>query len=133
MKQTFLFLLFGYILTVACNEKEEKTPTQRENLVEIKDGQYSEWYPGKKQLKFRGALDSLQQRDGKWEFYSERGLVLSMTEYRHGKRNGFSIVKYPNGRIHYRGEYLNDEQVGRWTTYDTLGKVVDEKIIEEKL
>jgi antitoxin component YwqK of YwqJK toxin-antitoxin module len=133
MKQTFLFLLLGYILTVACNEKEEKTPTQRENLVEIKDGQYSEWYPGKKQLKFRGALDSLQQRDGKWEFYSERGLVLSMTEYRHGKRNGFSIVKYPNGRIHYRGEYLNDEQVGRWTTYDTLGKVVDEKIIEEKL
>ena len=116
---------------VGCSEKTDKIPAQQEKLVEIKDGQYSEWYPGKKQLKFRGSLDSLQQRDGKWEFYSERGLVLSMTEYSHGKRNGFSIVKYPNGRIHYRGEYLNDEQVGRWTTYDTLGKVVDDKIIKE--
>jgi len=131
MKYTLLYL-FGFAVMVGCSEKTDKIPAQQEKLVEIKDGQYSEWYPGKKQLKFRGSLDSLQQRDGKWEFYSERGLVLSMTEYSHGKRNGFSIVKYPNGRIHYRGQYLNDEQVGRWTTYDMLGKVVDEKIIEEK-
>ena len=130
MKYTLLYL-FGFAVMVGCSEKTDKIPAQQEKLVEIKDGQYSEWYPGKKQLKFRGSLDSLQQRDGKWEFYSERGLVLSMTEYSHGKRNGFSIVKYPNGRIHYRGEYLNDEQVGRWTTYDTLGKVVDDKIIVE--
>lgn len=130
MKYTLLCLL-GFAVMVGCTEKTDKIPAQQEKLVEIKDGQYSEWYPGRKQLKFRGSLDSLQQRDGKWEFYSERGLVLSMTEYSHGKRNGFSIVKYPNGRIHYRGEYLNDEQVGRWTTYDTLGKVVDEKIIIE--
>ena len=131
MKHTFLPLFFSLLLTVSCKEKAASTAPQQENLVEIKDGQYSEWYPGKKQLKFRGALDSMKQRDGKWEFYSERGLVLSMTEYSHGKRNGFSIVKYPNGMIHYRGEYLNDEQVGRWTTYDTLGKVVDDKIIIE--
>ncbi|NBP28524.1 MAG: hypothetical protein EBV23_02955 [Flavobacteriia bacterium] len=130
MKYTLLYL-FGFAVMVGCSEKTDKIPAQQEKLVEIKDGQYSEWYPGRKQLKFRGSLDSLQQRDGKWEFYSERGLVLSMTEYSHGKRNGFSIVKYPNGRIHYRGEYLNDEQVGRWTTYDTLGKVVDDKIIVE--
>lgn len=130
MKYTLL-CLFGFAAMVGCTEKTDKIPAQQEKLVEIKDGQYSEWYPGRKQLKFRGSLDSLQQRDGKWEFYSERGLVLSMTEYSHGKRNGFSIVKYPNGRIHYRGEYLNDEQVGRWTTYDTLGKVVDDKIIKE--
>ncbi len=130
MKYTLL-CLFGVAVMVGCTEKTDKIPAQQEKLVEIKDGQYSEWYPGRKQLKFRGSLDSLQQRDGKWEFYSERGLVLSMTEYSHGKRNGFSIVKYPNGRIHYRGEYLNDEQVGRWTTYDTLGKVVDDKIIIE--
>lgn len=130
MKYTLL-CLFGFAVMVGCTEKTDKIPAQQEKLVEIKDGQYSEWYPGRKQLKFRGSLDSLQQRDGKWEFYSERGLVLSMTEYSHGKRNGFSIVKYPNGRIHYRGEYLNDEQVGRWTTYDTLGKVVDDKILKE--
>jgi len=128
MKHTILLLFFGLLLTVACKEKASNTPRKQENLVEIKDGQYSEWYPGKKQLKFRGALDSSQQRDGKWEFYSERGLVLSMTEYSHGKRNGFSIVKYPNGMIHYRGEYHNDEQVGRWTTFDTLGNVVDDEI-----
>ncbi|MBM3165737.1 MAG: hypothetical protein FJZ80_09785 [Bacteroidetes bacterium] len=131
MKHKFLLLLLGLVLTVACKENTEKTQSPQESLVEIKDGLYSEWYPGKKQLKFRGAIDSMGQRDGKWEFYSERGLVLSMTEYSHGKRNGFSIVKYPNGRINYRGEYSNDEQVGRWTTYDTTGKVIDEKIIQE--
>ncbi len=42
-------------------------------------------------------------------------------------REGFSLVKYPNGAMHYRGEYRNDQMVGVWTTYDEKGKVISEK------
>jgi antitoxin component YwqK of YwqJK toxin-antitoxin module len=44
-----------------------------------------------------------------------------------GLKEGFTVVKYPSGRIHYRGEYRNDTIVGLWTTYDENGKVSKEK------
>jgi antitoxin component YwqK of YwqJK toxin-antitoxin module len=36
-------------------------------------------------------------------------------------------VKYPNGAIHYRGEYKNDQMVGLWTTFNEKGEVETEK------
>ena len=98
-----------------------------ENLIEVKHGVYSEWYPGKKHLKFQGSIDKKGNRDGKWVFYSENGNEQSITVYNHGMREGFSLVKYPNGAMHYRGEYRNDKMVGIWTTYDEKGKVINEK------
>ena len=47
--------------------------------------------------------------------------------YDHGKKEGFSLVKYPNGRIHYRGEYQNDKMIGLWSTYDEKGNLITEK------
>ena len=63
----------------------------------------------------------------KWVFYSENGNEQSITVYNKGMREGFSLVKYPNGAMHYRGEYRNDQMVGIWTTYDEKGKVINEK------
>lgn len=126
MKQIFFTAIIIFVLS-SCSDISKDTIPKKENLVEISNGRYSEWYPGKKQLKFQGNLDSLGKRDGRWDFFSDKGTVLSTTEFSHGKKQGFSIVKYPNGQIHYRGEYSNDEQVGVWTTYDIKGNVVQEK------
>ena len=124
-----VFLLATLFLISACENKSEKKKEEipKEKLVEVKDGVFTEWYPGKKQIKFQGGQDDLGNRDGKWTFYAENGTELSFTLYDHGKKEGFSLVKYPNGRIHYRGEYQNDEMIGLWSTYDEKGNLINEK------
>ena len=122
-----IFYISLTIFIYACRDKTKVATPKKENLVEIVNGHYSEWYPGKKQLKFQGNLDSLGKRNGRWDFYSDKGTVLSTTEFEHGKKQGFSIVKYPNGQLHYRGEYNDDQQVGTWTTYDVKGNIIEEK------
>ena len=82
---------------------------------------------GKKNKKFEGAKDEKYLRQGKWVFFSEGGAELSITFYTHGLKDGFTMVKYPSGRMHYRGEYHNDKIVGLWTTYDESGKITSEK------
>jgi antitoxin component YwqK of YwqJK toxin-antitoxin module len=119
-----LFLIFGCKNTTD-NKIDKKIKIEK--LVEVKDGVFTEWYPGKKQIKFQGGQDELGNRDGKWTFYAENGIELSFTLYDHGKKEGFSLVKYPNGRIHYRGEYQNDEMIGLWSTYDEKGNLITEK------
>jgi antitoxin component YwqK of YwqJK toxin-antitoxin module len=129
MKKILLtFLLI--CLTVACGEEEksekEVAPVKEENLVEMKNGMYIEWYPGKKQIKFKGPQDLNKKRHGIWKFYSETGNELSYTVYEHGLKTGYTIVKYPNGSIHYTGEYKDDKAVGIWKIYDPNGKLKSE-------
>lgn len=128
MKQFILFILT--IILVSCSTEEateNKVPAKEEVLIEIKDGVYTEWYPGKQQVKYKGAQDDERKRNGIWTYYSVNGLELSVTIYEHGLREGFTVVKYPNGRLHYRGEYHKDASVGVWTTYDEKGKLLSEK------
>jgi antitoxin component YwqK of YwqJK toxin-antitoxin module len=120
-------LFIALVLASCTTKKATKKQVKSENLIEVKHGVYSEWYSGKKQLKFHGSIDKKGNRDGKWVFYSENGNEQSITVYNHGMREGFSLVKYPNGAMHYRGEYRNDKMVGVWTTYDEKGKVISEK------
>ncbi len=125
------YLILSILIFTACSDEQASPKTspkkvKEEVLVEIKDGIYTEWYPGKKQIKFKGRQDENHKRDGIWTFYSETGNELSVTVYEHGLREGFTVVKYPNGAIHYRGEYLHDQTVGVWTTYDEKGKFVSE-------
>lgn len=131
MKQILLFTLLTItsIVFYSCESKTDVTQEveKKEQLVEVKNGKYTEWYPGKKQIKFEGMVDRKGKRDGKWSFYSEQGTELSFTFYEHGIKQGFTVVKYPNGVMRYRGEYKNDEIVGVWTTYDPKGKVISEK------
>ena len=131
MKQNLLFTLLtiSSIAYYSCESKTDVTQeaVKKEQLVEVKNGKYTEWYPGKKQIKFEGMVDRKGKRDGKWSFYSEQGTELSFTFYEHGIKEGFTVVKYPNGVMRYRGEYKNDKIVGVWTTYDPKGKVISEK------
>lgn len=135
MKNALLFIALTTIL-FSCKEdvkeplgtKDTKdTLVEEEDLVVIKDGLFTEYYPGKKAIKFQGRQDKDGYRDGIWLFYSETGVELSMTNYEHGVRQGHSIVKYPSGAIHYTGEYKNDKPAGLWKTYDTAGKLASTK------
>ncbi len=122
---TLLFILLFTLSLPACTESKKKDGAKAvapEELVEIKDGHYKEWYPGKKHLKYEGELNKKGDREGKWNFYSEKGTLLSFTFYQNGKKEGYSVVKYPNGKIHYYGQYQNDKMVGEWVTYDAKGQ-----------
>lgn len=129
MKRIIAFILL--IGLISCKEetqdKIETTPIVEEELVETHNGVYREYYPGKKQLKFEGMQDENNQRHGKWSFYNEKGIEITVTYYDHGKKHGHSIVKHPNGVIYYYGEYDNDKMVGIWKTYDEKGKLIQEK------
>jgi antitoxin component YwqK of YwqJK toxin-antitoxin module len=128
MKNRLLFILtVGIFLFSACGDPEPEEQTNEEVLFEVKNGVYTEYYPGRKAIKYQGPQDENEMRNGRWFFYSETGVELSMTEYKHGKKDGDSFVRYPNGMMRYYGHYTNDEQTGVWITYDEKGNVSQEK------
>lgn len=127
---SYTFLIASILMIFSCSSDDvtEKNKVKKElPLIETVNGMYTEYYPGRKAVKIQGMLDGNKLRNGKWVFKSEKGDELSVTNYRNGKKNGFSIVKFPNGSIHYYGEYRNDEKIGVWKTYSPEGKVIEEK------
>lgn len=133
MKLTVLFslLLIASSCSTEPETKKAKAPVQ-ENLIEFKDGIYTEFYPGRKKIKIRGAQDDKKVRNGKWVLLSENGEEMSVTYFDKGKREGHTIIKHPNGAINYVGEYLHDEQIGIWKFYDTSGKLIREEDHDQK-
>ena len=126
----YLVLVCAISVLVACGEDEKPKEnvaesTTEEVLTEVKDGVFTQYYPGRKKIKFRGPQDPEGRRHGIWYFYDEAGHQISMTDFKHGLKNGVSLKKFPNGMIHYTGEYEDDKQVGIWKTYDETGKLVD--------
>lgn len=127
MKSTFIL---GLILTflVACTDStEEKSSidTDDGNLIEIKNNQYIEYYPGKKAIKIQGMQDENGMRDGKWSYFNENGKEMSYTFFKNGKKHGFSYNSYPNGSPYYYGEYWEDTMIGVWKTYDSKGEIIE--------
>ena len=114
---------------LASPEKIEST--EAEPKIEIKGNIYTEYYPGTNRIKFQGPQDKDGKRDGKWMFFNEKGIELSMTTYKNGKKHGPTMVKYPNGNIHYTGEYTNDKTTGIWTTYSEFGEKLTVKNFDE--
>ncbi|WP_343605669.1 hypothetical protein [Fluviicola sp.] len=130
MKQLFgLIFITAVSLAVSSCGEEKKAPKKEktEDLVEIKNGIYTEYYPGRKAIKFRGPQDKDKQRNGRWFFYDERGNELSMTEYVNGKKHGFIFVRYPNGTMRYTGEFNMDTEAGVWKFYNEDGTIQNEK------
>lgn len=128
----FLASLFLVSLSLfSCKEEVKKQPKEEENLVEIVNGEFREYYPGKKHIKFKGRQDKEKRRHGRWVFLGENGDELSVTHYINGKKHGHSIVKYPNGTLRYVGEYNMDEKVGVWQTFKPDGSLDSEINYEE--
>jgi len=126
----YLLMLCALSLLVACGEEEEKKeqiqePEKEEVLTEVNNGEFTEYYPGKKKVKFQGPQDKEGRRHGIWYFYDESGRQISMTDYKHGEKHGVSLKRFPNGQVHYTGEYKENVQVGIWKTYEMDGTLID--------
>ncbi len=117
--------------SVELKSPEKIEPTEVEPKIEIKGNIYTEYYPGTNRIKFQGPQNKDGKRDGKWMFFNEEGIELSMTTYKNGKKHGPTIVKYPNGNIHYTGEYTDDKATGIWKTYSIYGEKLTEKNFDE--
>lgn len=131
-KYIFICLL---IIASSCTEKKETKKIKKdtiENLIEYKDGIYTEYYPGRKKIKITGAQDKNKVRDGKWVLLSENGNEMSVTYFEKGLREGHTVVKHPNGKINYAGEYHLNEQVGIWKFYDLKGNLIREENYDKK-
>jgi len=131
MKKYF-FLVLTLIVFTACTEAERPKSTEvkmesRPLVTDDDNGRYTEWYPGHKQLKITGRKSKDGERVGVWKYFSERGVELSIVVYNNGKKEGHTIVKYPNGAVHYSGEYLNDEAIGVWKIYNEEGQLTETK------
>jgi len=130
MKQILgLILIASISLTMNSCGEEKKAPKKEtaNDLVEIKNGIYTEYYPGRKAIKFKGPQDDNSKRNGRWFFYDERGNELSMTEYVNGKKHGFIFVRYPSGAMRYTGEFNMDVESGLWKFYKEDGTIISEK------
>jgi antitoxin component YwqK of YwqJK toxin-antitoxin module len=127
MKNFSLIFTVITLLLFSCKEEIKEEKKAPENLISIKNGVFTQYYPGKKHIKFQGAQDEKGNRNGKWIFKNEQGVELSVTMYDHGKKHGHSIVKYPNGSLYYVGEYFQDKKIGLWRVYDENGKLTEEK------
>jgi len=113
------------------NKPESNIEAEPKAEIEIKGNIYTEFYPGTKRIKFQGPQDENGKRDGKWMFFDEKGVELSMTNYKNGQKHGATMVKYPNGNIHYTGEYTNDQTTGIWTTYSEVGEKLTVKNFDD--
>jgi hypothetical protein len=112
--------------SIVHREKEPVLAIDKTELVVKENGTYKEYYPNKKSIKFEGPQDKNGKRNGKWQYFSESGIELSMTIYNHGEKHGHTIVKYPNGNLHYTGEYSNNKPIGIWKTYSIEGAIMNE-------
>src|SRR5699024_3701549 len=81
---------------------------------EDRHGNFTEYYPGKKQVKRKGRHDAEGNRIGIWKTYDKNGVELSIEMYKNGEKDGFTIVRYKNGATRYTGNYENGEKVGVW-------------------
>lgn len=133
--KSFIALLTSAVLCVAitsCSSTEAPPKKKKENLIEISNGVFTEYYPGRKAIKFKGPIDKNEDRDGRWFFYDQNGREQSMTEYSHGKKNGFMFVRYESGNMRYTGEYNMDKESGIWRFYDENGQITLEKNYDEE-
>lgn len=122
-----IYFCFFLVFFSCSNANEQSKKKEKEVLVEISNGIFTEYYPGRKAIKFKGPQNENGKRDGRWFFYDEDGQEMSMTEYVNGKKHGFTFVRFPSGNMRYTGEYTNDTETGLWKFYDENGKVTLEK------
>lgn len=132
MKHWIFLFVIGF-LWVGCEQKQPpkrdvvKEETVKPLVVQESNGKYTEWYPGRKQIKITGRKNEKGEREGIWKYFSEQGVEISVTVYNAGKKDGHIIVKRPNGALSYVGEYAMDEPIGIWKMYNENGELIETK------
>jgi antitoxin component YwqK of YwqJK toxin-antitoxin module len=66
-----------------------------------------------------------QMKEGKWSFYSYfyEGYLINEEYYQKNKRNGPSVMFYPDSIVFEEVTYVNDRKEGEWFQYYPDGKI----------
>jgi antitoxin component YwqK of YwqJK toxin-antitoxin module len=83
------------------------------------------FYYSDRQVQMTGAYHD-GKRDGFWVSYYPNGKKWSEGYYRNGKNNGKRITYFESGKIRYVGYYQDDRRVGKWKFYDEAGNLLRE-------
>jgi len=59
-------------------------------------------------IEIKNQHNSLGHRDGYWEMYYDNGKIMYRGNYINGKRDGYWEGYYNNGKLWYKGNYVND-------------------------
>jgi antitoxin component YwqK of YwqJK toxin-antitoxin module len=140
MLKHIIYLSLALFLFSCSEEKKEAVDeikakqfeAEKPLVVEEENGRYTEWYPGREQIKITGAKDDQGRKVGIWKLYTKKGVQQSVTEYKKGEKDGITIVRHPNGTIYYRGEYEKDEPSGVWKFYNEQGQLIERKFYDEE-
>lgn len=134
MRIWIMFTLIGLAM-LSCNSPSNESEPQEEatangdaatdsvQLVKLKDKSYIEYYPDGVNIKFKGQIDEEGKRMGRWVHYSVTGKELNSSEYLHDVLHGVSVVRHPNGAIHYVGEYDHGKKIGKWVFRNEDGSI----------
>jgi len=139
MKTITIYTILTLLFFWNCSGKKNPTKTKpKEKLWELKDGVFTQWYPGKKVVKFRGnkvdylgKVDTNGVRQGKWVFNNDQGKVRCVAMYQRDTLDGHQIVMYPNGVNHYIGEWKMGKKDGTWQTFNRKGEPTSTQVWKE--
>ncbi|NDC23893.1 MAG: hypothetical protein EBZ49_07165 [Proteobacteria bacterium] len=83
---------------------------------------YIEYHPNGN-VRVKGQLNSKEQEEGIWEWFSENGNIERRIPYKDGKEDGIVEVFYENGNIQIRTPYKNGMEDGIKEVFDLNGNI----------
>ncbi len=100
---------------------EEYSVTKKNDKL-VKHGTYKTYHDNEKLN--RKTDYKFGQKDGKEEYYSSEGQLLSSDDFKNGLREGTHKNWHPNGKLKEEGQYKNDKMYGEWRRYNDQGKLI---------
>lgn len=74
----------------------------------------------------RGFLNDNDEKESSWYVYNDKGVVVSITEYKNGKRDGVCYMYDDNGNVTFKVEYV-DGKKRRGRQWDEKGHLIDSR------
>jgi antitoxin component YwqK of YwqJK toxin-antitoxin module len=68
-------------------------------------------------------FDEKGNRHGYWERYWSNGKLDFKGNYVNGNRHGYFESYYDNGQLYYKGNYVNGKEHGYWESYYSNGQL----------
>jgi len=78
----------------------------------------------KKELNFINLFNEKGEKHGYWESHYSNGKLWYKGNYVNGNRHGYWESHYSNGKLWYKGNYVNGEEHGYWEEYYSNGNLL---------
>ena len=74
-----------------------------------------------------GYLNENNEKDSIWVVYNDKGVIVSSTEYKDGKKHGICRMYDDNGHITFKVEYV-DGKKRKGKQWDEKGRLIDYRV-----